>query len=189
MRRTCILLILLSVAGFISACQNDGKGVTPTLNTTLLTGKWNLQQQKMVQYLDGVKKIDSTFTASSQSAAHLQFNKDGSFNSAGFTITGIATTGSLGGGITSVARDSTYGTYSLASSALKLSEHIAGISSGPFSFFSNTSVSVFTPVSYTVQVNQLTSSSLSLHAEYIATVTQNGITQTFKDDEDYNYIK
>ncbi len=78
MNKISYIFIVCFLACGLSACHpGSGSNVTPT-PSALIVGKWNLQQEKFVQYVNGVAKADITELASSNSIANLQFNKDGS---------------------------------------------------------------------------------------------------------------
>ena len=175
----------------ISACQNGG-GVNPIPKAGLIVGKWNLQQEKFMQYIDGIKKVDTSYTTSSLNISKAQFNSDGTYNCASHSISGNGSSSLAGGTIVVASQDSTYGTYTLNGSALNLSSTLAGFSNAAF-FGSITASTISTTnvfVSRSFQVSELTSSKLTVHLELMYTNTNtSAVTQTFKDEEDLYYSK
>jgi hypothetical protein len=128
MKKYSLLLTPILFCWFCSCHKNDGT-LSSTAQKAMLIGKWNLQQEHFVQYIDRVKQTDTTLNASSSSISNFQFNKDASFLSAAFSES--STPGSLSGGL-QVAVDTVRGTYSLSASTFNLSSPVAGfISSVP----------------------------------------------------------
>jgi hypothetical protein len=194
MRKLYFVLLLFTVACVIASCQGKGDGsMNPDPQPGLITGIWSLQQQHFVQYIGGAKKTDTTYLASSFNLGHLQFNDDGTFNSASYRLSGT-TNPPLSGSLGNVAsQDSTYGTYSMLNSALTLNAGIAGFETGIAFFASTTPTTIATNyalISQSAQVTQLTSSKLDIHLEYVYTMgSTSGTTQTYKNEEDYYYTK
>ncbi|MEO6850706.1 MAG: hypothetical protein ABI203_03370, partial [Mucilaginibacter sp.] len=82
----------------------------------LIVGKWNLQQQRLTQYIDGVKKTDTMVTASNSLKAFTQFNQSGSYTSVSIIF---PTSTNLEGAI--AGRDSLAGTYKISNTSLDIS--------------------------------------------------------------------
>lgn len=192
MRNLYFLFLVLLILSSISACQNGGGGVNPVPKAGLIVGKWGLQQEKFMQYTSSVLTADTTYTTSSV-AGHAQFNADGSYNSASHSISRDGSSSLAGGTIVVARQDSTYGTYTLNGSALNLSSSLAGFSNGIAFFGSSTQPAAFTvntAVSQSVQINELTSSKLTIHLELIFTAANSSsVTQTYKNEEDLYYTR
>lgn len=187
---TFLAAVLLTLGLF--SCQKDngtGSSHLPNDAANLILGKWTLQQEHVVQYINGVKHIDTVLNAAFNSYATVQFNTGGSFNSASFYS--IANIGTLSTGGITVA-DSTEGTYSIAGQIFSTSAPIAGFANESTSFYGTTATTtapVITPVSHSTQITQLTTTALDFHTEYIYTLTTNNVAQTYKQENDYAYSK
>lgn len=121
-----LFLVCLILCG-LTACQGGkGNNVIPNASTLIL-GKWNLQQQKTVIYVNGAVKTDTSYSASFTEESHAQFNRDNTFNSVGLWRAYITGGNNLGAGSGSVMGvDSTSGTYSITNSSLNINAAIAG---------------------------------------------------------------
>ena len=186
MKKIYLVLFLFLLICFIASCSKGGKGGGTPVQPSLLVGKWNLQQQKTVVYVDGVKQTDTTLLASINNVGYAQFNKDNSFVSASMSRSNL-TGGNVPGG--AVAVDSTSGTYHVVSATLTLSAPLAGLGGGTGSFSTGTSVPVFTMISNSTQITLLTATTLNMHTEYIYTATTTANTKTYKNELDYYYGK
>lgn len=189
MRKIYFLFVLAFMLCTLFSCQKDNSGgsiiITPS---KLIVGKWNLQQQKTLIYVNGVMQTDTSFSASAENVGHLQFNADGTFNSASYTTQPIGI-GSLNGSTSNmVSRDSTNGIYSIENSALTLNAPVAGFGNS-LSTGTVTTVPVFTLISRASQIMQLTLSNLTLHLEYVYTATTPTESKTYKNELDYYYSK
>lgn len=187
-----LIIVCLLVCG-LSACQHgSGNNVAPNASA-LIVGKWNLQQQKTVQYINGVVGTDTTFVATVSSNANLKFNSNGTYNSASHYVAQAGLPYTLNNGTTVVAaNDTTFGTYSIGNTELKLSSIVAGFINAGFAYGTTTiatTLPTFALVSNTSQINALTSSKLNIHSEVIYTATTNSITTTYKNEFDYYYTK
>jgi len=188
MRKVYFLVIFAFTLCTLFSCQKDNNGSTIITPAKLIVGKWNLQQQKTLIYINGVMQTDTSFSASVESVGHLQFNADGTFNSASYTTQPLGI-GSLSGGTSNiVSRDSTNGVYSISNSALTLNAPVAGFGNS-FYAGSVTTVPVLTLISRSSQITQLTLSNLTLHIEYIYTATTSTESKTYKNELDYYYSK
>src|SRR5581483_4033302 len=96
-RKSLITLSLAACLGLFS-CKKDGAASNQS-SQRLIVGKWTLQQQQFVQYVDGVKKVDTILNATPNSIASIQFNNDGTFNSSSAYSSGDL--GNLNAGLTS----------------------------------------------------------------------------------------
>jgi hypothetical protein len=191
MNKLYYILIICFLIGGLSACQHgSGNSVAPD-PSALIVGKWNLQQEKFVQYVNGVTKADITELASSNSMANLEFSKDGSYHSASHLIVQGGPADPLSGGINyTAAEDSTYGTYTVANTSLNLSALITGfIIYSPASFGTTTTIPVFALISNTSQIDELSVSKLNMHTEVVYTETVNSVTTTYKNEIDSYYTK
>jgi len=191
MRRPIILLLFAIVISFIYSCGKDGKatGISQS-SSQLIAGKWVLQQEKVVQYVNGAVHTDTSYKTASNNVATIQFNKDGTFNSISL-YSSDESFGSLNPGQITTA-DSTSGVYSFAGTKFNVSAPLAGLGSGSIAFSSTTSyttASVFSGVSNSIGITELTANRLSLHTENIYTLTNNNVTQTYKNECDYYYTR
>ena len=191
MNRIYFLSILILATVFLNSCGKGGKTMGLTQSSqSLIVGKWTLQQEKYVQYIDGVKKQDTVINASQNNLALVQFNKDGTFTSTSSYLSGVAT-GSLNSGVSN-ASASTSGTYSFAGTVFSMSSYVTGLASGNSSFYgftTATSIPVYSAVSSAMQINELTANRLNLHIEVIYTLTINSVPQTYKTVGDYFYTR
>jgi hypothetical protein len=187
-----LFIAVLLLCGF-SACQKGGGGNSISPNAAkLILGKWNLQQQKSVIYVNGAVQIDTTYLTSFTNISRAQFNKDNTFNSVGLWTTGI-TDGNLGNGnIPSAGMDSTSGTYHIVNSSLNTNVAIAGFSNMKGFYDAATSVGTISPVnvvSRSSQIMVLTSSKFNLHYELVYNTIINNVTTNYKEEEDYYYTR
>jgi hypothetical protein len=189
-----ILIVSLLVCG-LSACQHSsGNSVAPDASA-LIVGKWNLQQEKTVQYVNGMMKTDTTYLTSPANVANLQFNKDGTYHSAGHYVSQIGSpiANPLNGGVTyTAAQDSISGTYSIKNTSLNFSSLVAGFANSATPSFYGTTVSTlptYTLVSNTSQINELSASKLTIHTEFVYSETLNSVVTTYKNEIDFYYTK
>ena len=189
-----ILIVSLLVWG-LSACQHgSGNSVAPDASA-LIVGKWNLQQEKTVQYVNGVMKTDTTYLTSPTNVANLQFNMGGTYHSASHYVSEIGSpiANPFNGGITSItAQDSTSGTYSIKNTSLNFSALVTGFANGATPSFYGTTVSTlptYTLISNTSQINELSTSKLNMHTEVVYSETLNSVATTYKNEIDFYYTK
>jgi hypothetical protein len=186
-----IVILCLLVCG-LSACQRaNGNTVTPNA-LALIVGKWNLQQQKTMRYVDGVMKTDTVYLTSPTNVANIQFNRDGTYHSVSRFVSEVGTPADpLSGGVAyTAAQDSTYGTYTIVNTSLNFSALVAGFITGTTgSFGTTTTIPVFTLISNTSQINELTASKLNMHTEVVYTEAVNNVTTTYKNEIDSYYTK
>ena len=190
MRRSFTCVVLFYAAVMIISCSKGGKTIGFSQSSQqLIAGQWILQQQKVVQYVNSVARLDTTYNASQNNIAKIQFNKDGTFHSISLYSTGQYNGSLSASGVTTA--DSTAGVFSFAGTNFNVSAPIAGLGSGGFAFGTTitNNPAVFTPVSNTITVTQLTASRLSLHTENIYTLTSNQVTQTFRNVCDYYFTR
>lgn len=188
MRRFYYFCLFILASLILFSCKPDKNSVAPLLaSQKMIVGTWTLQQEQYTQYVDGQVQVDTTLNATDYNRAYLKFNSNGTFASAGvYASPGL---GTLGSGMMTAA-DSTSGTFTFIGSSFSLSEPIAGLATGStLSLVSVSMAPVITPVSHSVSVSQLTTSSLKIHTEYVYTYTVNSSSQTYKMDDDYYYTK
>jgi hypothetical protein len=173
--------IFLFVAALFVSCLFACVGKDPVKPSARLYGQWNLRQQKTELYIDGVKQTDTLIVASSNSSGQLFFKDNGTYTSGSLYTSGT-------GVGTIQAQSTTNGTYSFNGSELMLSSTIAGLFDGA-AFSNTTGTVVITPISHSTRVDELTSSTLILHAEFVYTITLDGSTQSRKVEADYVYTK
>src|ERR1700759_5606128 len=78
-RLTYLSVVVISLFSF-SACHKNSS--SPSLQSQI-AGKWNLQKQAYVQYVNDVKQVDTVCTAADTLTAYVQFNADKSYKSEG----------------------------------------------------------------------------------------------------------
>ena len=193
MRRAIILPLFAAVLAFIYSCGKDGKASTFSQSSAqLIAGKWSLQQEKVVQYVDGVVRIDTTYNTASNNVATVQFNKNGTFSSMSL-YSSNESYANLNPSNAVTTADSTSGVFNFAGTKFSVSAPLAGLGSGSIAFsgttISATSPMVFSSVSNSTEITKLTSNRLSLHTENIYSLTSNNITQTYKNECDYYYTR
>ncbi|MDB5145314.1 MAG: hypothetical protein JWQ66_4027 [Mucilaginibacter sp.] len=185
MKKIYFLLFSLFLICCISACQKNGSGVTPVQSNPIV-GKWNLQQQKYTQYVDGVKQPDMTFTTSNNDIAYAKFDNNGNYVSVTQSILSSAP-------VLEVAKDTLSGTYSLLNNTFTLSggylSSLYAVTATPV-FNSVTDTYTIQPLSHSVQINQLTSNLLTLHFEVVANYNySSGVSTNYKTVSDLYYSK
>lgn len=189
-----VLVLCASIAAF-TACQKGSSGGAPYNASNLILGKWNLQKQRTVIYVNGAVQTDTICLSSFTNVSRARFNKDNTFNSVGLWssfITGGNT--NLGSGNTVVAGvDSTAGTYSIVNSSLNITAALAGLRNMVgFYDAASSSGTVLPPVnvvSRSSQINLLTSSQFNLHYELVYNTIINNVTTNYKEEEDYYYTR
>jgi hypothetical protein len=192
MPKTWLIVLLIFLTGCLISCQKGGNGSPhlPNDAQNLIIGKWTLQQEHVLQYIDGTKHTDTVYTAATNNYAMVQFNSNGTFASASLYSSGNNSGGLSSGYVTT--SDSTSGVYAITASSFSTSAPVAGFGSGGVSFYGVTGTQtapVITPVSHLSAINQLQASKLELHTEYVYTLTANSISQTYKIESDYSYSK
>ena len=188
MRRIYLLAVSVLLSSTLLSCQKGtGKAYIPPSSANLIIGKWVLQQQHSVEYIDGVKKSDTIMSASQSSYADLQFNSNGTFAASGIYV--ISGNGNLSG-LPSTGSYSSTGAYSFAGSNFSIGGALLGFGGGA-SFFGtiSTAVPVFTPISHSAVVTSVTSANLAIHTENIYTYTLNNVSQTYKLENDLSYTR
>lgn len=184
-------IMCLLLCGLAACNSNKAIGITPS-SSSLILGKWNLEQQKTLQYVNGVVQIDTTFTASVSVNARAQFNADGTYNSASHYVAQTGPPLTFGNGSIAAANDSTFGTYNIADTQLKLSSIVTGFISATLAYGTTTfqsTLPTFALVSNISQINSLSSSKLNIHSEVIYSSSLNNTTTTYKNEFDYYYTK
>ena len=174
-------LALITILSF-SACHKNN--TTPNLQATII-GKWTLQKQNYVQYINNVKQVDTVCVAADTLAANVQFNADKSFKSVGvFFSTNPRNT------FDEEAQVS--GTYTASYSALTVSNTMAGLIffTAVYGTTANNlpATTVTNPV-HTSKLNSITSNTLSIHTEDSYTATINSVSTNYKVVNDFYYTK
>jgi hypothetical protein len=175
----------------MASCGKGGSNATPGLSqTNLIVGKWTLQQEKYVQFIDAIERQNVTISTSANNIATVQFNKDGTFSSASAYTSDPST--NLGAGLTSESA-TTHGTYSFSNNSFQMSvPYVTGLAdgtAGSYGFADNVAIPTYFAVSNSVLINELTANSLKLHIEVVYTLTTDNVVQTYKTIGDYSYNK
>jgi len=152
----------------------------------MLIGKWNLQKQNTVVYVDGTKQSETDRSASDKNISFIQFENDSKFTAISYYNSGGIGSLSLGNVI---EVDTVHGTFSFSGSVFKLSTPaLAGFTDGVVAGSSGPPP-VYHLISQSAQIVQLTTALLTLHTEYIVTETTTADTKTVKNELDYYYTK
>jgi hypothetical protein len=191
MKKVYSLLFNAFLICCLSACQKNNNLTTRIpIQASFMVGKWNLQQQNTVTYVNDAKQTDTTYLATAYRAGHLQFNKDGTFNSTSYlSANPNGGTGSLLDQV--MSRDSTSGAYTVVNSSILLNVPIAGFSKVTAFYDQSSTASLTTAVnliSKSIKVTLLTSSKLNIHMEVIY---DDGAAapKINKDEQDYYYTR
>ncbi len=191
MRRLLTPMVLIFFAALVFSCSKGGKTIGVAQSSQqLIAGQWSLQQEKVVQYVNGKVQSDTSYNSSANNIARLQFNKDGTFHSIS-----LYSTGPIGGNLSAAGvttADSTAGVFSFAGTNFNVSAPIAGLGSSSFAFgtlTNNTNPAVFSPVTNTIKVTELTANRLTLHTENIYILVSSGTSQTYKNECDYYFSR
>ncbi|MFI5162942.1 MAG: hypothetical protein ACHQHN_16795 [Sphingobacteriales bacterium] len=188
MARIYSLSVLSLICLTLFSCQKESKkAVVPPSSEQLIVGKWVLQTEHSVQYVDGVKKLDTVYNASANSYVVMQFKSNDTVTTAGVYASGDP--GNLNAGI-SVENFSGESVYKFVNNVFSMTGPVSGFGNGAvYGFRTTTGVPVISAVSNVVQINELTTTNLALHSEYVYTYTLNATTQTFKLVNDLSYTK
>ncbi len=156
--------------------------VTPPPQKTLF-GRWDLQAEQFVKYLNGAEMVNASAVAAGYNSSYIIFNSDSTYTSASIDwYPALATFG--------VMKDDVAGTYHLADSSLLISSYLTGFNNIFFGAPPN-APPVIAPVSDKMVVRQFTDSTLYVHHEYLANCTDPsaGPTGIYKYVWDLYYIK
>lgn len=194
MSKLCYFFLVCLLLSGLMACQKGGNGNSISPNaSSLILGKWNLQQQRSVYYVNGAIQLDTTYSASFSNISYARFNKDNTFNSVGMWRSFITGGNNLGSGTASVAGiDSTSGTYSIASSNLNINAALAGFDTMVGFYDASSSSGTISPVnviSRSSDITVLTSSKFNVHFELIYNTIVNNVTTNYKEEEYYYYSR
>jgi hypothetical protein len=179
---------LLLSTGFFS-CQKGGKSdYIPGTAAQALVGKWALQTDHSVQYVNGVKQVDTIYNTAQNSYVNTEFKADGTYITTGSYYNSLNQGGFSTGAV--VTNFTASGTYVYTRSGFSVTGNVGGFSNSS-SFYSVTAgtIPVVTPVSNSVQINELTGTKLTLHTEIVYTSTVNNTSQTYKLVNDLAYDK
>ena len=117
MKRIAYLSFALIIIFCFSACHKNS--TAPNMQT-MIVGKWILQKQSYVQYVNDVKQVDTVCLASDTLTADVQFNADKSFKSEGVSFSKSPLSPSN-------MEVQVSGTYIASNSTLTVSKTMAGI--------------------------------------------------------------
>jgi hypothetical protein len=193
-RRLSILSLVVLISAFLYSCNKDSKAVGLS-QTQAIVGRWTLTQQKVVEYVDGVVKTDTTYNAAPNNIARAQFNRDGTYSSVSVYSSEAIGSFNLSQPPVTTA-DSTSGIYTFSGNRFSVSAPLAGLGSGSIAFAESVSpnsngspLGVFSAVSNSIVINQLTLSKLNLHTVNVYTLTNNNVSHTYRNEADYYYEK
>jgi hypothetical protein len=182
MKRIAYLsLALITVINF-SACHKNS--TVPGMQATIV-GKWNMQKQTYVQYVNDIKQVDTVCLASDTTAANVQFNADKSFKSIGIYLSNNSNNPSN-------AESEVSGTYTDSNSAVTVSNTMAGFLFFPAVYNLATNYNINTAITnqlHTSKLNAITSTTLSIHTEDSYTATGNSVSTNYKMVTDFYYTK
>ena len=182
MKRLALLSLALVTMITFGACHKNS--TVPSTQITI-AGKWILQKQTYVQYVNDVKQVDTVCLASDTTAANVQFNADKSFKSIGIYL-------SKNPNNPANAETEVSGTYTASNSALTVSNTMAGLLFFPAIYTLATNYNINTAITnqlHTSKLNAKTSSTLSIHTEDSYTATANSVSTTYKMVNDFYYTK
>ncbi len=180
-RIACLLLALVTMFTF-SACHKNAP--SPGAQT-MIVGKWNLQKQSYVQYINNVKQVDTVCLASDTTAANVQFNADKSYKSVGTYLSKDLNNPAN-------AEAEVTGTYTASNSALTVSNTMAGLLFFQAFYSASTNYNINTAITnlvHTSKLNAITSTTLSIHTEDSYTATANSVSTNYKTVNDFYYTK
>lgn len=182
MKRFIPLSLALMILFSFSACHKNA----PSPSTqTMIVGKWILQKQNYVQYINNVKQVDTVCLASDTTAANVQFNTDKSFKSIGVYLSK-----NLNNPANAEAEVS--GTYTASNSVLTVSNTMAGLLFFQAFYSVSTNYNINTAITnlvHTSKLNAITSTTLSIHTEDSYTATANSVSTNYKVVNDFYYTK
>jgi hypothetical protein len=182
MKRLAHLSLALITMIAFGACHKNS--TTPTVQAKIV-GKWTLQKQSYVQYLNDVKQVDTVCLASDTTAANVQFNTDKTYKSAGVYVSKNLNNPAN-------AETAVTGTYTATNSAVTVSNTMAGLLFFPAVYGLSTSYNVNTAITnqlHTSKLNYITSNTLSIHTEDSYTATANSVSTNYKAVNDFYYTK
>jgi hypothetical protein len=182
MKRIAYLSLALIIMITFGACHKSS--TAPSVQLTI-AGKWNLQKQTYVQYVNDVKQVDTVCLASDTTAANVQFNADKSFKSIGIYL-------SKNPNNPSNAETEVTGTYTASNSAVTVSNTMAGFLFFPAVYNPATNYNVNTAITnqrHTSKLNAITSTTLSIHTEDSYTATASSVSTNYKMVNDFYYTK
>ncbi len=191
MRRIYLLSALFLLSGGFFSCKKGSEGdYIPPTYAKLIVGKWVLQTEHSVQYVNSVKQLDTVYNASQNSYVSMQFNSNGTFTTSGAYYS-VVQPGSLSSAAPSVVNFTGSGAYSFAGTTLNMTGNVPGFANGTtaYGLSTTTSVPVITLISNSVQINELTAANLALHVETVYTYTANNTSQTYKLVNDLSYTR
>jgi len=182
MKRIAYLSFALIIIFCFSACHKNS--TAPNMQT-MIVGKWILQKQSYVQYVNDVKQVDTVCLASDTLTADVQFNADKSFKSEGVSFSKSPLSPSN-------MEVQVSGTYIASNSTLTVSKTMAGILFFPDVYSLTTNYNINTVITnqlHTSKLNAITSNTLSIHTEDSYTATSNSVSINYKTVNDFYYTK
>ena len=182
MKRIAFLSLALIAIFSFSACHKNSTG--PNVQATIV-GKWNLQKQTYVQYVNDVKQVDTVCLRSDTLTAYVQFNTDKSFKSEGVSFSKNSLNAPN-------MESEVTGTYTASNSALTVSNTMAGIVFFPAIYALSTNYNINTAITnqqHTSKLNALTSNTLSIHTEDSYTTMGGSVSTNYKMVNDFYYTK
>lgn len=162
MRKNLPLIALAYLVCCVFSCKKDKSP------GTLIVGQWKLQQTHLVNYLNGTKVSDTTYSSNPAYATNFdQFNNDGSFTDIMVYSNG--------------EKDTIWANYNLTGSTLSFSNvkthasEALALTPSAIYFFGAYGEKITSSLS----ISQLTADKLSVHSEI--TATDNNVTRVIAD--------
>jgi len=183
-----VLILCFSACGKNNGSGNNNAPDSTKIKQTLIAGKWTMQKQTYVKYVNGIMQTDTTCIASDSLANYVQFNADsGTFKSGSIQTFGVGSL-SLSATVESITVG---GLYSFTSTAFNLTPTVAGIylKNGVTLISGVASLPIYALVSHTVKLDQISTTHLSFFAEDVYQETINSVTATYKVDQVFYYTK
>ncbi len=81
MRKTYHILIAASLVFGLASCKKDGQKSSSIGNRSMLIGKWTLNKQKSVQYIDGIMQTDTLYLPADTNYSQVQFSDNNKYTS------------------------------------------------------------------------------------------------------------
>lgn len=173
MKSLFALVLVAYVACFFSCGAQKSDPQSP------IVGKWSLQQEHVVVYLDNVNTIDTVLIANGPTQASVQFNGNGNYTSSSFYSAGTNLYSKIPPSSANVT-----GTYTYSASAFTVKPGLAG-------WFGVVTGSSTPPTmdSATIKIISLNSSGLDIATTETFGITNGTGPHTYVENNEYYYRK